>query len=39
MICTFKETHHYFADVFKHFRNKCIELFEFDSAHFFQQQD
>ena len=23
------------ADVFENFRNKCIEIYEFDSAHFF----
>ena len=26
------------ADVFESFRNKCIEICELDSAHFFQYQ-
>ena len=28
MICMFK------SDVFENFRNKCIEIYEFDPAHF-----
>ena len=27
------------ADVFENFRNKCIEIYELDSAHFLQHQD
>ena len=27
------------ADVFKNFRNKCIEIYEPDSAHFYQHLD
>ena len=36
MTCTFKVIHYYlqmYADVFNNFRNKFIEIYEFDPAH------
>ena len=37
MICMFKAIHH--ADVFEDFRNKCIEIYELDPAHFLSDPD
>ena len=34
MICMFKMIHYLLADVFENFRDKCIEIYELDLAHF-----
>ena len=34
MICMFNAIHNLLADVFENFRNKCIEVYKLDPAHF-----